>query len=177
MVNVLYLCNLLWGGNGLGEPLQLRHDHVDGVHDATADLHRVGPLADGVEALLGDGTRQHRGGGGAVASLLIGVVGHVLYQLGADVLVAILEVDALGHGHAILGDLGAAPALLDDHRAALRWETAEWISDKMSFKMRPRGTCYSCWNKYMNKIYPKQTLAIQLHSAVEFEHLNIYLKK
>lgn len=114
-----YLSDLLGGRDGLGEFFQLCDDGFHGHHDAAADLHGVGAFADGFEALLGDGAGQHRGGGGAVAGLLVGVVGHVLHQLGADVLVLVLQVDALGHRHAVLGDLGAAPALLDDDVATL----------------------------------------------------------
>ena len=42
-----------------------------------------------------------------------------LDQLCADVLEPVLEVDGLRDGHAVLGDLGAAPALFDDHISAL----------------------------------------------------------
>lgn len=121
-----YLCDLLWGGDGLGEVLQLVDDRLHGHHDSAADLHRVRPFADVVEALLGDGPRQHRGCGRTIAGLLVGVVGHVLHQLGADVLVPVLQVDAFSHGHAVLGDLWTSPALLDDDGSTLRNQEEYW---------------------------------------------------
>lgn len=120
----LYLSDFLWGGHWFGQILQLADNGLHGLHDAAPDLYRVGPFADGVKAFLGDGAGQNGGRGGAVSGLLVGVVGHVLNQLGADVLVFALEVDALGHGDAIFGDLGASPALLDDDCAAL-WGTTD----------------------------------------------------
>ncbi len=42
------------------------------------DLDGVGALADLLEAFLGDGSREDGGGRGAVSSLLVRVVGHVL---------------------------------------------------------------------------------------------------
>ena len=43
-----------------------------------------------------------------------------LNQLGTDVLELVLKLDGLGDGDSVLRDLGAAPALLDDHVATLR---------------------------------------------------------
>ena len=119
-----HLCDLLWGGDGFGQVFQLINDGLYSQHDSAADLHGVSAFADGVKALLGDGTSQHCGGGGAVTGLLVGVVGHILHQLGTDVLVLVLQVDALSHRHAVLGDLRAAPRLLNDDGATL--EQAEW---------------------------------------------------
>lgn len=119
ITNYVHLCDLLRGCDWFGELFQLVNDGFYGHHDSTADLNRVSAFADGVEALLGNGTSQHCGSGGAITSLLIGVVGHVLHQLGTDVLVLVLQVDALGHRHTVLGDLRAAPALLNDDSATL----------------------------------------------------------
>ena len=44
---------------------------------------------------------------------------YYLNQLGTDVLELVLELHSLGNGHTVLGNLGTAPALLDDHVAAL----------------------------------------------------------
>ncbi len=45
-----------------------------------------------------------------------------LNEAGAHVLVLVLELDSLGNRDTILGDLGAAKGLLDQHVAALRSE-------------------------------------------------------
>ena len=113
------LHDLLRAGDAPAHLLELGADGLDGGDDAAPDLHRVGAVRDRVEPGLGDGARQHGGRGGAVAGLLVGVVGHVLHQLGAHVLELVLELHGLGHRHAVLGDLGGAPGALDDHVAAL----------------------------------------------------------
>jgi hypothetical protein len=66
--------------------------------------------------------RQHGGGGGAVTGDVVGLLGDLLDQLGADVLVGVLELDLLGDGHAVVGDRGGAPLLLEHDVAALRAE-------------------------------------------------------
>ena len=50
---------------------------------------------------------------------------HLLHQAGAQVLEPVLELDALCHSDAILGDLGRAVGLLDHHLPALRGEQAK----------------------------------------------------
>lgn len=95
-------------------------DSLHSCHETPPDLNGVGAMGDPVESGLGDGPGQNGGSGGAVTGLLVGVVGHILHQLGADVLELVLELDGLGHRHAVLGDLGAAPGRLDDHIAALQ---------------------------------------------------------
>lgn len=123
--NGVYLCDLLRSCDWLGELFQLINDCFYGHHDSASDLHGVGAFADGVETLFGNGTGQHCGGGGAVAGFLVGVISHILHQLGADVLIFVLQVDALGYRHTILGDLRAAPALLDDDSATLEQRQSE----------------------------------------------------
>lgn len=115
----MYLGNFLRCGDWLRQLLQLLDDRFYSEHDSTADLHRVGAFAYCVKALFGNGACQHSGSGGAISGLLVGVVGHVLHQLGSDVLVLVLQVNAFGHCDSIFGDLGAAPALLNDDCATL----------------------------------------------------------
>ena len=47
-----------------------------------------------------------------------GLRGDLLDHLRAHVLELVLELDLLGDGHAVLGDRGGAPGLLDDDVAA-----------------------------------------------------------
>src|SRR6185503_915538 len=61
----------------------------------------------------------HGGGGGAVARDVVGLLGDFLDQLGADLLVRVLQLDLLGDGNPIVGDRGSAPLLLKDDVAAL----------------------------------------------------------
>src|SRR5690606_8491783 len=104
---------------GLGELLQLLGQRLDGLVDAALDLHGVVAGRDQLGTLTEDRLRQHGGGGGAVASDVAGLGGHLARHLGANVLEAVLELDLLGDGHAVLGDRRRAEALLDDDVAAL----------------------------------------------------------
>ena len=55
-----------------------------------------------------------------VAGLVIRLARDALDKLRAKVVVLVLELDGLGHGHAILRDLRRAEGLLDHDVAALR---------------------------------------------------------
>ncbi len=48
------------------------------THLTSPDLDGVGALADLLEALLGDGSGEDGGGGGAISRLLVRVVRHIL---------------------------------------------------------------------------------------------------
>ena len=92
---------------------------LDGGLDAPLERHRVGAGGHVAQALVDHGPRQHGGGRGAVTGDVVGLLGDFLDQLGADLLVGVLEVDLLGDGHAVIGDGGGAPLLLEHHVAAL----------------------------------------------------------
>jgi hypothetical protein len=81
--------------------------------------HRVGAGRDVAQALahqrLGEDGRRRR----AVTGDVVGLLGDLLDQLGADLLVGVLELDLLGDGHTVVGDRGGAPLLLQDDVAAL----------------------------------------------------------
>ena len=70
------------------------------------NLHGVGPVGDAVKAPLCNGSGQDGGGGGSIARLFVGLVGHVLDKLGPDVLELVFKLDGLGNGDAVFGDLG-----------------------------------------------------------------------
>ena len=86
--------------------------------DAGLEAERADAGGDGLEALGEDRLGEHGGGGGAVAGLGAGLRGHFAHQARAHVLERVAELDLLGDGHAVLGHLGAAPALVDHDVAA-----------------------------------------------------------
>src|ERR1039458_2663913 len=90
--------------------------------DALLERHRIGPGGDVAEALVDHGPREHGGRGGPVTGDVVGLLRHLLDQLGPDPLVGVLEVDLLGDRDAVVGDRGGAPLLVQDHVAALRAE-------------------------------------------------------
>jgi hypothetical protein len=55
----------------------------------------------------------------AVTGVVAGLGSHFLDHLGAHVLELVLELDFLGHGHAVLGHGGGAEGALEHHVAAL----------------------------------------------------------
>lgn len=62
---------------------------------------------------------EHGRRGRSVAGDVVRLLGDFLDQLGADLLVRVLELDLLGDGNTIVGDRGRAPLLLEDDVAAL----------------------------------------------------------
>merc|ERR1711920_544782 len=68
---------------------------------------------------LDHGVSQDGGGGGAVASGVIGFGGGLTDQGHTSVLDVILEFDLLGDGDAVVNDLRSSELLLEHHVAAL----------------------------------------------------------
>ena len=98
-------------------------DGVDGGDDRRLDAllqrHRVGAGGHVAQALVDHGPGQHGGGGGAVTGDVVGLLGDLLDELGADLLVGVRELDLLGDGDAVVGDRGGAPLLVEHDVATL----------------------------------------------------------
>jgi len=91
----------------------------DSLLDAPLEAHRVGTGGYIPQALAYHRLRQHGSCGGAVTSDVVGFLGHFLDELGADLLVRVLELDFLGDAHTIVGDGWSTPLLLQHDIAAL----------------------------------------------------------
>ena len=114
-------------------------DGVGGLLDAALEQHRVGAGGDVLQAFVDDGLGQHGGGGGAVAGDVVGLGGGFLEQLGAHVLEGVLQLDFLGHGHAVVGDGGGAPLLVQGDVAALGAEGGlDGLASMSTPTFRPR---------------------------------------
>src|SRR3954466_9047037 len=114
--------DLLLGLDVLGGREQVLGDRLDGLLDALLQGHRVGAGGDVAQTLADESLGQHGGGGGAVTGDVVGLLGDLLDQLGADLLPGVLELDLLGDAHTIVGDGRRAPLLLEDDVAAPRAE-------------------------------------------------------
>ena len=124
MVATSVIALLSFGVDLLGELVQLLDDLLDALLDAAGQGHRVGAGGDGLEPFAVDGLGEDGGGGGAVAGDVAGLAGGFLDELGAHVLVRVVQLDVLGDGDAVLGDGRAAPALVEDGVAAARAQGA-----------------------------------------------------
>ena len=109
--------------------------------DALLQDHRVGAGRDVAQALTDHRPREHRRGRGAVTGDVVGLLGDFLDELGADLLVRVLEVDLLGDRDAVVRDRGGAPLLLEDDVAALRAEgDADGVGELVHARLeRPAG--------------------------------------
>ena len=116
------LGDLLLGLDVLAELAEVGDRGLHAGLDAPLEGHRVGAGGHVAQALADHRPGEHGGGGGAVAGDVVGLLGDLLDQLGADLLVRVLELDLLGDGHAVLGDRGGAPLLVEHDVAALRAE-------------------------------------------------------
>jgi len=94
----------------------LDHD-LDGLVQPALEHHRVGPRRHVLHPLGEDGVGQDGGGGGAVARGVLGLLGHLLDELGAHVLELIQVFLLLGDGDPVVDDLGR-PELLGQHHVA-----------------------------------------------------------
>src|SRR5690606_11431945 len=107
-------------GAGHGQLADFLDGPGHGLVDAALEVHRVHAGGDRLHALAQDGLGEHGGGGGAVTRNVGGLGRHFLQHLGAHVLELVLELDLLGHGHAVLGDGRGAEALLEHNVATAR---------------------------------------------------------
>jgi hypothetical protein len=114
--------DLLAGLDLLRDVGELLHDGLDGLVDAALDEDRVRAGGDEAETFAVDGFAEDGRGRGAVTGLVGGAGGDFAHHLGAHVLVGIVELDLLGDGDAVLGDLGGAELLVDHHVPALGTE-------------------------------------------------------
>jgi len=106
----------------LRDLLELRAHRIDGCVDPALDLHRVVPGRDHARALAVDRLGEDRGRGRSVTRHVVRLRGDFAHHLGAHVLELVLELDLLGHRHAVLGDLRGTEALLQDDVATLGTE-------------------------------------------------------
>ena len=93
---------------------------LDGEIDASLDVCGVEASFDLLEAFLVDGSSKDSGGGSAVPSLVVGLVGHVLNKSSTNVDSLVRKIDSLSHSNSVLGDFGRTVALVDEHVAAAR---------------------------------------------------------
>ena len=114
--------DLLLGLDVLGLLGQLLADALDGGLDAALERHRVGAGGDVAEALADQRLGEDGRGRRTVTGDVVGLLRDLLDELGADLLVRVLELDLLGDAHTVVGDRGGAPLLLQDDVAALRAE-------------------------------------------------------
>ena len=112
--------DLILGLDVLGSCDELLDDGLGSLLDTTTQGDRVGAGGDVLQAFMHQRLGQHGGGGGAVASDIVGLLGDFLDQLGADALVRVIKVDFLGDGNAVVGDGRSAVGLVQNHVAALR---------------------------------------------------------
>src|SRR4029079_16389037 len=93
---------------------------VDSGLDALLQGHRVGAGGNVAQTFVHHAPGENGGCRRAVTSDVVGLLGDLFDQLGADLLIGILEIDLLGDRHAVVGDGGGTPLLLQHDVAALR---------------------------------------------------------
>ncbi|MCY1228178.1 hypothetical protein D9M72_404770 [compost metagenome] len=114
--------DLFLGFDFLGGRQQFGGDGFNSLLDAALQGQRISTGRDVAQAFLDQGLCEHGRRGGAVASDVIRLLGNFLDQLGADLLVGIVQLDLLGDGNTIVGDRGGAPLLFEDDVASTRAE-------------------------------------------------------
>lgn len=77
------------------------------------DFDWISSLADLVESFLSNGTSKDSSAGCSVSGLFVGVVSDILNELGANILVLVLQVDGLSYCHSIFRNLRAPPTLFN----------------------------------------------------------------
>ena len=92
---------------------------LDRLLDAALEGHRVGAGGHVAQPFADQRLGQHGRGGRAVTGDVVGLLRYFLDQLGADLLVGVLELDLLGDADSVVGDRGCAPLLLQHDVAAL----------------------------------------------------------
>jgi len=99
--------------------LDVLDDRGHRLLDAGLELHRVGARGDVPEALADHALGEDGGGRGAVTGDVVRLRRHLAQQLGAGVLLGVLEVDLTHDRDAIVGHGRRAELLLEDDVATL----------------------------------------------------------
>src|ERR1700730_15077612 len=86
---------------------------------AAGAVPRLLAVRDAAPARVDHCLRQHRRRGRAIPGHVVSLGGDLLGELGTQVLVRILQLHLPGDGHAVVGDGGSAPLLVDKDVAAL----------------------------------------------------------
>ena len=71
-------------------------------------------LLNAIHALSDNGTGKDSGTSSTISSLVIGIAGNILDELGANVLEFVGQLNRLGDADAVLGDWWRAPWLFND---------------------------------------------------------------
>ena len=108
-----------WSLVGFDRRLELADQVLHGLVDAALDRHRVVTRGDHLGALDEDRPGEDGRGGGSVTGHVRGLRGDLLDHLRAHVLELVLELDLLGDGDAVLGDVRRAERLLEHNVATL----------------------------------------------------------
>ena len=106
-------------GHGAGAGLDALNNLGSRFLHTAAQVHGAGAGGHVAQAFTGHGLGQHRGGGGAVTGLVLGLGGDLQQQLGADVFERILQLNLAGDGDAVIHHVRGAELLLQHHIAAL----------------------------------------------------------
>src|SRR5579875_300338 len=101
-----------------GELLQLFHGALHSALNTVLDLQGVTAGSYIAEAFLKNSLSQHGGGGGSIASHIIGFAGNLFYQLRPHVLVGVFQLDLFSDGDPIFGDGGGTPFFIENHISA-----------------------------------------------------------
>ena len=92
---------------------------LDSLVDTALEAGRGGARGDIAQTLLDHRLGEDGRGRRAVTGDVVGLGRDLLRELGAEVLVGVLELDLAGDGHAVVGDRRCAPRLVEDDVAAL----------------------------------------------------------
>lgn len=105
-----------------GAALQRGHHGSNRPLDTPTQLHRIGTLVDGQQALPDQRLGKYGGSCGPVSRHSVGLHGHFLDQLGTHVGKGIAQLDLARNCDAVIGDGRSASKFLDDRISALRSE-------------------------------------------------------
>lgn len=98
--------------------MEFLRDEVDSSIDSLFDMSGVESCFDFFEALFINGASQDGSSGGTVSGLIISLIGNILNEASSNVQRLFREINSFGHGDSVLGDLGAAVALIDENVAS-----------------------------------------------------------
>ena len=129
------------------------------IIDATLHSDGVCTSSDVAKATVEDRSGEHGGGSGAVACNIGGLLGNLLHHACAHIGERLGELNFLSDGHAVLGDVGTAPALSDHHVATSGSHgdcdcSGDRVDALLELGLRGRGELHllaisHCWEAFL----------------------------
>ena len=100
--------------------LDILYNSCNSLVDTTLQIHRVSSGSHVLQTNVDDALSQDGSGSSSVTGIVTSLAGNTFQQLCSGILKTVFQLDLLGYGDTVLGDLRSTKLLLNDYVTAFR---------------------------------------------------------